>query len=515
MQSKSSGNVGDGPLVSSQGSSATTSVPTTESTPNIRVPQPSDFKFGKEIGTGSFSSVYVAKEISSQREFAIKVVIKKQVAGNKPVKLAVFMEREVLRRTNHPLIIHLIYTFQDPSRLYYVLQYAQRGSLLDYLHKLTSFNKEGTQFYAAELVLALRYLHSHSIVHRDVKPENILLTADMHIKLADFGSAIILNDPSVEAPSFTGTPEYVSPEMIQFCAPISFSSSSSSDESDSNNDTVDDDTKVSSAVSCNLYYLMDYWALAIVVYQMLAGDLPFRSDKYGHHFDVFGKIRYCSYVFPDGFDPEAKDLVQKLLVKNPAKRLGSPESGGPGALIAHPFFRGIDWEHLIESEPPTLTPNLEPLEHNDWDRLPTGFDASQKYFLSQELSLATNQISELQREELLLKQSAQNIFHPFVNGRLIVKQGVLYKRRGLFARKRVFLLTEGPHLFYVDPDAMVRKGEVPWSNFLRVERKNDKIFSIHVPNRTYYLEDPTGHSEDWINKLRQIKALYFTDPIDR
>ncbi|KAM7537573.1 hypothetical protein Aperf_G00000064293 [Anoplocephala perfoliata] len=513
MQSKRSGNVGDGPLVSSQGSSSTT-VPATQSAPSLRVPQPSDFKFGREIGQGSFSSVYVAKEISSQREFAIKVVIKKQVAGNKPVKLAVFMEREVLRRTNHPLIIHLIYTFQDPSRLYYVLQYAQRGSLLDYLHKLTSFNKEGTQFYSAELVLALRYLHSQSIVHRDVKPENILLTADMHIKLADFGSAIILNDPSIEAPSFTGTPEYVSPEMIQFCAPVSFSSSSNSSDSD---ETDPGNAAPSGAAdySFDLFYLMDYWALAIVVYQMLAGDLPFRGDKWSHQFDVFSKIHYCRYIFPDGFDPEAKDLVRQLLVKNPTKRLGSPETGGPDALIAHQFFQGIDWSHLIDSEPPILTPNLEPLEHNDWDQLPTGFDASQKYFFSQELGLATNQISEMQREELLKKQSAQNMFHRFVNGRLIVKQGVLYKRRGLFARKRVFLLTEGPHLFYVDPDAMVRKGEVPWSNFLRVERKNDKIFSIHVPNRIYYLEDPTGHSQDWINKLRQIKALYFTDPIDR
>ena len=384
MQSKSSGSLNDGPLVSSQRASTTAQ---SSAPPPTRVPQPADFKFGKEIGHGSFSTVYVAKEISTQREFAIKVVAKKQVTANKSVKLAVFMEREVLRRVSHPLIVGLMYTFQDASRLYYVLQYAQRGHLLDYLHKLTSFNKQGTQFYAAEVLLALRYLHSHSIVHRDLKPENILLTLDMHIKLADFGSAIILNDPSVEAPGFTGTPEYVSPEMLQFYAPLSFissSSGSSASEDESSRGRKKADTTSSSdpstqaSSSSDLSYMMDYWALGCVVYQMLSGRLPFRPDKFGHQFDVFQKIHALDYTFPEMFDEEAKDLVQRLLVISPAERLGSPATGGPDALLTHPFFANIDWKNLIDSEPPTLTPNLEPLEHNDWDKVPVGYTASQR-----------------------------------------------------------------------------------------------------------------------------------------
>ncbi len=527
MQSNSSGSTGDGTLTATvappRASSANSQQPLLP-----RIPQPSDFKFGKEIGHGSFSTVYVAKEIATQREFAIKVVVKKKVMINKSAKLSVFMEKEVLKRTSHPLLVRLMYTFQDPSRLYYVLQYAQRGHLLDYLNKLTSFNKQGTQFYASELLLALRYLHSLSIVHRDVKPENVLLTLDMHIKLADFGSAIILNDSSVVAPGFTGTPEYVSPEMLQFCAPlnIDFSSSSSSSSSASDNEDSqrknhqdkrqsEPGDKPSDPVdSPDISYLMDYWALGCVIYQMLSGRLPFRADKFGHEFDVFGKVRTLSYTFPERFDPQAKDLVQRLLVLSPTERLGSPATGGPDALKSHPFFAGVNWDGLIDSEPPTLIPNLEPLEHNDWDKVPAGYTASQKYFLSQELALAASQITEIQRAELLKKQSSENAFHRFVKGRLIVKQGILYKRRGLFARKRVFLLTEGPHLFYVDPEAMVAKGEVPWSNFLRVECRNAKIFSIIVPNRIYYLEDPSGHSEDWCEKLRQIKSMYYSDPID-
>lgn len=521
MQSKSSDHVGDGPKPPTTNPNENTTSLTTAT----RIPQPSDFKFGKEIGHGSFSTVYVAKELSNQREFAIKVVIKKKVVPNRSAKLSVLMEKEVLKRTSHPLLIRLIYTFQDASRLYYVLQYAQRGHLLDYLNKLTSFNKQGTQFYISELLLALRYLHSLSIVHRDVKPENVLLSFDMHIKLADFGSAIILNDPDLEAPAFTGTPEYVSPEMISSCGAtnVEFSSSSSGSSSDNEkevnhkeNQRCSHEITQQSELSDfpDLSYLMDYWALGCVVYQMLSGRLPFRADKYSHQFDVFSKVRSLDYSFPERFDTEAKDLVQKLLILEPSERLGSPATGGPDSLRQHPFFKDVNWDTLITSEPPKLIPNLEPLEHNDWDKVPVGYTASQKYFLSQELALAASQITERLRDELLKNQSAENTFHRFVRGRLIVKQGILYKRRGLFARKRVFLLTEGPHLFYVDPDAMAAKGEVPWSNFLRVERRNSKIFSIIVPNRIYYLEDPSGHSQEWIEKLRQVKTLYYTDPID-
>ncbi|VDL95473.1 unnamed protein product [Schistocephalus solidus] len=522
--SRTPDSTGAAPNTTQSANLATTANPPSSSVTTPVPPKPSDFKFGRELGSGSFSTVYVAKEIATQREYAIKVVIKEHVCRNKAI-LSVLMEKEVLKRTNHPLLIRLHYTFQDQHRLYYVLQYAQRGHLLTYLNKLTSFNLEGTQFYSAELLLALEYLHSQSIVHRDVKPENVLLSLDMHIKLADFGSAIILNDPSVKAPNFTGTPQYVSPEMLQIDSPSSVSSSSSEEECDKKNPgrlqsstnralTKSDNPHNRRRKSTDLVYLMDYWAFGCVIYQMLSGRPPFRPDKHGHEFDVFQKVLALDYAFPERFDNEAKDIVQRLLVASPPDRLGSPSSGGPSAVRSHPFFGGVEWDGLIHKQPPTLIPNLEPLEYDDWDKVPAGYTEGQRYLLSQELKLATSQVTEIDRAELLKKQANENIFHRFVRGRLIVKQGVLYKRRGLFARKRVFLLTEGPHLFYVDPETMVRKGEVPWSSFLRVEVRNSKIFSIIVPNRIYYLEDPAGHANDWLEKLRQVKAMYYSDPID-
>ena len=87
--------------------------------------------------------------------------------------------------------------------------------------------------------------------------------------------------------------------------------------------------------------------------------------------------------------------------------------------------------------------------------------------------------------------------------------GILDKRKGLFAKRRMFLLTEGPHLYYVDPTAMVLKGEIPWSAVLKTEIKDFRIFFVHVPGRAYYLIDPDSTSKDWCAAIEEVKEYYF------
>ncbi|CAH1987266.1 unnamed protein product [Acanthoscelides obtectus] len=170
----------------------------------------------------------------------------------------------------------------------------------------------------------------------------------------------------------------------------------------------------------------DLWALGCIIYQMVSGVMPFRGRS---EFLIFQKILNLEYEYPDGFDPQAKDLVQKLLVKNPIERLGATDEA-PYTSIR------------------------------------------------------------------------------FVEGNLILKQGLIDKKKGLFARRRMFLLTFGPHLYYVDPVAMVLKGEIPWSEDLRSEAKNFKTFFIHTPNRKYYLEDPEGYALQWCKAIDEVKAYY-------
>lgn len=465
-------------------------------------PKPTDFKFGKQIGQGSFSTVYAVREIATDLEYALKVVDKQRVLRCGAVN-SVLMEKQVLMRTNHHFIIRMHCTFHDSTRLFYLLEYARSGELLSYVHRYTSLDLVCTKFYCAEIFLALEYLHSVSIVHRDLKPENVLLTNKMHIKLADFGSAIILNAPEVSAPSFTGTPEYVSPEMLLFLSRTSSSSSSNN-------------SKEPSTTEFDLTYLMDYWAFGCLIYQLISGIPPFRTEAMTHEYEMFEKILSLSYKFVDGFDLIAKDLVEKLLVIDPKQRLGSPLSNdedGPSrgvqSVREHPFFSDIRWDNLINQEAPLLAPNVQPLIGEEWIKLPTGFEDFQNYCLSTKISLDLTTITDAERAHYFQLQESKNPYHRFVHNRLILKQGILYKRRGLFTRKRMFLLTEGPHLFYVDVDNMTLKDEVPWSNLLELELKNDKLFFIYVPNCTYYLEDPTAQASEWVKHIGLVKNFYF------
>ncbi|XP_058799944.1 3-phosphoinositide-dependent protein kinase 1 isoform X2 [Phymastichus coffea] len=518
---------------------------------NTRKRSPEDFIFGKVIGEGSFSTVYLAKDIHTSKEYAIKVCEKRHIIKEKKTE-NVKREKEVLNMlaaAKHSFV-RLFCTFQDVERLYFVLSYAKNGELLPHINKVGSFDVECTRFYAAEMLRGLEYLHGLGIIHRDLKPENILLDDNMHVLITDFGSAKILRaEPEAREPepcrrerrnSFVGTAQYVSPELLT--------------------------NKTTSRAS-------DLWALGCIVYQMVAGLPPFRSRS---EYLIFQKILGLDYEIPDGFDELARDLVSKLLVLEPGQRLGASDEHGAGypSIRAHSFFAGVDFETLHEQTPPPIYPYLPGTsEHEELrshyrvpDNLKPGLDDKQLTRLlglgiaepsdddeddetasleqqkqqqqqqqqkQQQLEQEQQQqrlraekrekqrrlrlerpkkkpgIADLSQEEIsrrLEEQKASNPWHGFVDGNLIVKQGFVNKRKGLFARRRMLLLTTGPHLYYVDPVNMVLKGQILWSKELRVEPKNFKIFFVHTPNRTYYLEDPEGFALDWCQAIEDMRV---------
>ncbi|KAJ3338405.1 3-phosphoinositide dependent protein kinase-1 [Gonapodya sp. JEL0774] len=298
----------------------------------------SDFTFGEPIGDGSYSTVVHAVEKDSGREFAIKILDKRHILKNDKVKY-VHVEKDVLNLLNgHQFVVRLYYTFQDQSSLYFVLDYAKNGDMLELIRKYGSFDIPTTRFFVAEVIVALEYIHGRNVIHRDLKPENILVGEDMHIMLTDFGTAKVLNVPEgpsdsgtekndkKKANSFVGTAEYVSPELLS--------------------------DKLASKAS-------DFWALGALTYQMLCGRPPFQGKT---DYMIFQKIINMEYSFPDDFPLIAKDLVSRLLKPDPDARLGvdSPEGGGFQALQAHPFFEGIDWQNLGKETPPTIRTGLVP-----------------------------------------------------------------------------------------------------------------------------------------------------------
>uniref|UniRef100_A0AAR2KVJ9 3-phosphoinositide-dependent protein kinase 1 n=1 Tax=Pygocentrus nattereri TaxID=42514 RepID=A0AAR2KVJ9_PYGNA len=311
---------------------------------------------------------------------------------------------------------------------------------------------------------------------------------------------------ATRANSFVGTAQYVSPELL---------------------------TEKSACKSSDL------WALGCIIYQLVAGLPPFRA---GNEYLIFQKIIKLEYEFPEKFFPKAKNLVEQLLLLDPCKRLGCEEMGRYEPLKSHPFFESISWDDLHLQTPPKLTPYLPAMSEDDedcygnYDDLLSQFscmqvaqpgptpsvDESSESVLpvcnpapsvdqfihiheldsnSMELDL---QFSEEEKRLLLDKQSAANPWHQFVENNLIYKMGPVDKRKGLFARRRQLLLTEGPHLYYVDPVNKVLKGEIPWSPELRPEAKNFKTFFVHTPNRTYYLMDPSGNADKWCKKIQEV-----------
>uniref|UniRef100_A0A9L0R143 3-phosphoinositide-dependent protein kinase 1 n=1 Tax=Equus caballus TaxID=9796 RepID=A0A9L0R143_HORSE len=434
--------------------------------PQPRKKRPEDFKFGKILGEGSFSTVVLARELATSREYAIKILEKRHIIKENKVPY-VTRERDVMSRLDHPFFVKLYFTFQDDEKL---------------CHEWWD--------QAAQC--------------RDLKPENILLNEDMHIQITDFGTAKVLSPESKQARanSFVGTAQYVSPELL---------------------------TEKSACKSSDL------WALGCIIYQLVAGLPPFRA---GNEYLIFQKIIKLEYDFPEKFFPKARDLVEKLLVLDATKRLGCEEMEGYGPLKAHPFFESITWENLHHQTPPKLTAYLPAMSEDDedcygnYDNLLSQFGCMQVSSSSSSHSLSASdaalpqragsnieqyihdldtnsfeldlQFSEDEKRLLLEKQASGNPWHQFVENNLILKMGPVDKRKGLFARRRQLLLTEGPHLYYVDPVNKVLKGEIPWSQELRPEAKNFKTFFVHTPNRTYYLMDPSGNAHKWCKKIQEV-----------
>jgi len=471
--------------------------------PTVRKKRRDDFKFGPTLGVGSYSTVALAYEKDSGREYAMKMLLKRHIIKEKKVP-QVEREKRVLSRLDHPFFVKLFFTFQDSERLYFGLSVARHGELLSKINLLGKFNVKCTRFYTAEIVAALEHMHSLKIIHRDLKPENILFNDDMHIQITDFGTAKEL-DQSLSASepqssSFVGTAQYVSPELLN-----------------------DKQICVGS----------DLWALGCIIFQMLTGKFPFQAPN---EYLTFQQVINCRYTFPEeGFDPDAKDLIEKLLKLDPKSRLGSEQCGGYAALKSHSFFNGVDWDNITETTAPEEMLSLEDSsdDEEDLSKIVQDFEKTfidnesatdlfeqQQSQVTEELSASDpddisgfglpTQMSNSDREKWLQKQS-QTEWDYFAHGKLILKRGQLEKKRGLSVKLRQFLLTEGPKLLYIDPDSKVVKGEIPWSSDMKAELKSFRSFSVHTPNRTYHLIDKTNNAMKWCKKIEEVKKLYFSN----
>jgi len=308
------------------------------------------FHFGETLGTGTFGRVRLVTYQQSNKThvFALKMLKKSEIIRLKQVE-HIKNEKNILSEISHPFIVNLYSHFQDENNLYMLMEYVIGGELFSQLRKVGRFSNETSRFYAAEIVLALQYLHSKNIVYRDLKPENLLIDHEGHMKITDFGFAKKVEDRTW---TLCGTPEYLAPEIIQ---------------------------------SKGHGKGADWWALGILIYEMLAGYPPFYDEN---PFGIYQKILAGKIEFPKHFDPHAKDLVKKLLTADITQRYGCLKDGAED-IKRHKWFKPIDWNKCYNRKlkPPFIPKFKAANDTSNFDKYPESPPASPKPLTPEEEAL--------------------------------------------------------------------------------------------------------------------------------
>ncbi|KAL6556689.1 hypothetical protein OROGR_005977 [Orobanche gracilis] len=321
-----------------------------------------DFELLTIIGRGAFGEVRLCREKKSGNIYAMKKLKKSEMLSRGQVE-HVRAERNLLAEVASHFIVKLYYSFQDAEYLYLIMEYLPGGDMMTLLMREDTLSENMAKFYIAQSVLAIESIHKHNYIHRDIKPDNLLLDKNGHMKLSDFGLCKPLDcrtlctvneneamdDENIREPmdvdgrfpdaangcnwkspreqlqhwqmnrrklafSTVGTPDYIAPEVLM---------------------------KKGYGMEC------DWWSLGAIMYEMLVGYPPFYSDE---PMTTCRKIVHWRnhLKFPEDtqLSPESKDLICRLLC-DVEHRLGT---GGATQIKVHPWFKGIEWDKLYEME---------------------------------------------------------------------------------------------------------------------------------------------------------------------
>lgn len=321
-----------------------------------------DFELLSVIGRGSFAKVMQVRHKVTGKIYAMKVMYKSRIIVKNQIQHTLD-ENSILQRIVHPFIVKLNYAFQTKDKLYLILDFVNGGELFHHLKKSGKFSEERVRFYGAEIASAIIHLHKNGIVYRDLKPENILLNRYGHIVITDFGLSKELDSASNDKlRTIAGTPEYLSPEIL---------------------------------LGHGYSYEVDWWSFGTLLYEMLTGMPPFFSKNIRV---IYNKILNAEVHFPDYVSSIARDLILRLLERDPSMRLKDE------GVKLHPFFNGIDWDDLVNKK---IEPPWKPavVDENDLSQIDPDF-------VQEQLGFSNEKLGSLSLSSLL-NENDKDIFEGF------------------------------------------------------------------------------------------------------
>ncbi|XP_032539714.1 rho-associated protein kinase 2 isoform X1 [Chiroxiphia lanceolata] len=295
-----------------------------------------DYDVVKVIGRGAFGEVQLVRHKMTQKVYAMKLLSKFEMI--KRSDSAFFWEeRDIMAFANSPWVVQLFCAFQDDKYLYMVMEYMPGGDLVNLMSNY-DVPEKWAKFYTAEVVLALDAIHSMGLIHRDVKPDNMLLDKHGHLKLADFGTCMKMDETGmVRCDTAVGTPDYISPEVLK-------------------------------SQGGDGYYgrECDWWSVGVFLFEMLVGDTPFYADSL---VGTYSKImdHKNSLHFPDDVEisKHAKNLICAFLTDRDV-RLGR---NGVEEIKHHPFFKSDqwNWDNIRETAAPVVPELSSDIDSSNFD----------------------------------------------------------------------------------------------------------------------------------------------------
>jgi len=289
-----------------------------------------EYSMHQTLGTGSFGRVKLV-QTKDQQWAALKIIKKEIVIKLKQVEHTA-NEKNILHCVSCPFVVNLMAYFQDKKNLFFALEYINGGEMFTHIHRNRRFSFEVARFFTAEIVLAFEYLHDIDVLYRDLKPENVLIDYQGHLRVTDFGFAKRVSDRTW---TLCGTPEYLAPEII---------------------------------LSRGYAHAVDWWALGVLIYEMRSGYAPFFDQN---QMEMYKKIVEGKVAYPKHFEQSEIGLISGFLKGDLTRRLGNMK-GGVEEIKAQEYFSGMDFEAMYRKAVPSpYVPKVSsPGDSSNFDKYP-------------------------------------------------------------------------------------------------------------------------------------------------